>query len=86
MDEGTNAAWNFISQVFPTVGPWGLIALVVILILRGKLVMGSERDHYRELAEKRQEQIDFMLRQGKATLNVLEALPEAIEQAREGER
>lgn len=65
-------------------GAGGLVVLVVLMILTGRLVPGKERDYWREAFLEEQRQKRELMETGKVTRDVLKALPEAAEQ--EGHR
>ena len=71
-----------------TLGPAGLLALAVLLIIRGDLIprkqfdeMVADRDFWRELAQRKDVALDEMTEIARTSGRVLDALPAATEAA-----
>lgn len=71
-----------------TLGPAGLLALTVLLIIRGDLIprkqfdeMVADRDFWRELAQRKDVALDEMTEIARTSGRVLDALPAATEAA-----
>lgn len=71
-----------------TLGPAGLLALTVLLIIRGDLIprkqfdeMVADRDFWRELAQRKDVALDEMTEIARTSGRVLDALPAATEVA-----
>lgn len=71
-----------------TLGPAGLLALAVLLIIRGDLIprkqfdeMVADRDFWRELAARKDVALDEMTEIARTSGRVLDALPAATEAA-----
>lgn len=67
-----------------TLGPAGLLALTVLLIIRGDLIprkqydaMVADRDFWRELAQRKDKALDEMAEIARTSGKVLDALPAA---------
>lgn len=65
-----------------TIGPGGLLAFAVLLIIRGDLVprrtfdaMVQDRDYWREAAERRENQFDALSETARTAVAALDALP-----------
>ena len=69
-------------EVLKTVGPEGLLSLVVLMILSGRLVPGKERDYWRDAFFEEQRQKRELMETGRVTRDVLRALPtgDAVEE------
>lgn len=71
-----------------TLGPAGLLALAVLLVIRGDLIprkqfdeMVADRDFWRELAQRKDVALDEMTEIARTSGRVLDALPAATEAA-----
>lgn len=62
----------------PQIGATGLLAVVVLMVLTGRLVPGKEMRYWREMAFEEQRQKRALMETGRITQDVLKAIPEAI--------
>lgn len=72
------AAGSWLEGLPPTlfdIGAKGFVAIIILMILTGRLVPGKERDHWRDMALELKEQNGKLIRGGETTTQVLRALP-----------
>ncbi len=57
------------------IGAKGLVALIVLLVLSGKLVPGKERDHWRDMALELRDQNSKLIAGAETTRQLIRSLP-----------
>lgn len=57
------------------IGAKGFVAIIVLMVLTGRLVPGKERDHWRDLAMELTAQNTKLIAGGETTQHVLRSLP-----------
>lgn len=77
------AAESLIPPGVADIGAGALVAIVVILILTGRLIPGRERDYWRQAFFEEQSQKRELMETGRVTRDVLRSLPDGETRAEE---